>query len=523
VVGCAAGSFLIGCRNETAVPTKSPSVAPSITGPSTISPSLPASTSAARHSSTATASPFPTLSENGPYLMFGSIREENALFLYDADGSGKAVLRIPQEGNIHRIGIGLGELLSPDGKYLAYYSGDYLSFDNPDELPITLSLFNIHDGTAVKIADVAGPDYRQKLYRLADQLKESNPDGYSVTGGEEDWVAADLISVFTTSLFTLSWAPDGSALAFAAQIDGNSSDVYVYDVGSGAIRRVEESLHSVYEIRWSPDGKHIVYENAIPYRWGVAYFLYVIQAGAPPVSNPNAVFEVTEFLAGEWLSPTSLLLFNWMKGHGLWNVYALNILTGDAKRLWDGSVFNYAIDPENRLIALCTSNFGRIEQIGFFIIAFTGKAEKIFEGIYWLQVFYRGGNKHRFLVQGVGGIEAMGQYPIQNDVVGIALEGTPKKLGKFSSTQISISPDHMYLLLFDEKKLFLYDARDELIRSIPMKDVRKVVWRPDSQAFFFTNERELYFMPAPDGEPELVETCVQFDCVLDDAVWVSSI
>jgi hypothetical protein len=76
-------------------------------------------------------------------------------------------------------------------------------------------------------------------------------------------------------------------------------------------------------------------------------------------------------------------------------------------------------------------------------------------------------------------------------------------------------------LLFGEKELFLYDARDELIRSIRKKDVRKVVWRPDSRAFFFTNERELYFLPVPDGEPELVETCLPFDCVLDDAVWVS--
>jgi hypothetical protein len=55
------------------------------------------------------------------------------------------------------------------------------------------------------------------------------------------------------------WSPGGHYLAFSGAIDGPSLDLYVYDVTSGAIRRLTDGPFDADSLHWSPDGKWIVH------------------------------------------------------------------------------------------------------------------------------------------------------------------------------------------------------------------------------------------------------------------------
>lgn len=53
-------------------------------------------------------------------------------------------------------------------------------------------------------------------------------------------------------------------------------------------------------------------------------------------------------------------------------------------------------------------------------------------------------------------------------------------LGHFDYDKISISPDHVRLLMFDNTKLYLYNKNDELIKTFPIPVIQRIFWRLDS-------------------------------------------
>jgi dipeptidyl aminopeptidase/acylaminoacyl peptidase len=134
---------------------------------------------------------------------------------------------------------------------------------------VTLKLLSISDGTIRKVADVVTDGYENKLDQLAENLKQLYPDHYKNIddpdqSGGIDWVGDGLITAFEWGIYSVAWSPDSHTLAFAAQIDGLSSDVYLYDVEKDTVQQAEDSLQNVTGIRWSPDGKKIIFENSEP-------------------------------------------------------------------------------------------------------------------------------------------------------------------------------------------------------------------------------------------------------------------
>jgi len=354
---------------------------------------------------------------------------------------------------------------------------------------------------------------------LAEKLKERYPNFYKVDDNG-DWVERSAINAFAWSIHSAAWAPDSRTLAFAAQIDGISSDVYQYHLETGTIHRVEDSLQSVSRIRWSPDGKYIVFNNSQPGPVYEGETLHAVKPGSQVTQEPISLYSGTWLFVGDWLSPDILLVADGTDTAGNFNLQALNINTGQLKDLWRNAVNNYAIDHKNQTIAINTSEFAKPETQGLYFVTFSGKQRKILDGIYYLELFFRGGGKHRFLVQGVGGDSKADTVHLAGDVVGIDLNGKQDLLGKFDYDKISISPDQVWLLMYDQANLYLYDTNDELIKTFPIPDIQKIIWRPDSHAIFYLANKELYTLLLPVGKPELVDKCNLSDCPLDDAVWL---
>lgn len=446
-------------------------------------------------------------------------QDKQVFFEYDADGLGRKVIELPSDGHIP-VFPRLASIVSPDGEWLAFYTGDIGRGDTPESLPLTLNLLNISNGKVLRIADVVTDGYIEKLEQLADDLKELDPDKYKPTD-EHDWVFTSVLSAFTWSIHSVSWSPDGHMLAFAAQIDGISSDVYLYNLDTGSMAQIESSIQNVSNINWSPDGEYVVFENSEPGHVYTGSSLYAVHPSDRMIDNPKRLYGGTWLHVGNWLSPNLLLVADGTDTAGIFNLQTLNIHTGQLRPLWTDSVGDYAIDPFNEIIVLNTGEFAEPEKFGVYFITFNGRQKKILEGLYWASLFFRGGEQHRFLLQGVSETGTNPTFSLAGDIVGLDLEGRATHVaGQFAYDKISVSPDNSWLLMYDEKNLYLYNANDDLAQTFQTNGIYSVVWRPDSQAIFFSDGKAIYFLPIPHGEPRLIQDCAQYSCSLRDIAWL---
>jgi hypothetical protein len=59
-------------------------------------------------------------------------------------------------------------------------------------------------------------------------------------------------------IFSTTWSPDGKTIAFSAQVDG-WTDLFLYDVETGAQRRLTNDLYADLQPVWSPDGRSLAF------------------------------------------------------------------------------------------------------------------------------------------------------------------------------------------------------------------------------------------------------------------------
>ena len=141
--------------------------------------------------------------------------------------------------------------VSPDGKWLAFYTG---SAGNPVDMPasgtfdLTLNLLDLSTGEEQPITPLLSKDYPNNFVTAAAQLNDP------------DITAEYLYQAFVHGITrALAWSADGRYLAFAGQMDGLSSDLYLYDVETKTIRRLSSGDQELQWIDWSPDGKWIAF------------------------------------------------------------------------------------------------------------------------------------------------------------------------------------------------------------------------------------------------------------------------
>lgn len=478
----------------------------------------PTKTQSPTPSPTATVTPYPTLSTQKPYLL--TWQGDQVFFAYDSEGLGRKVIELPPNGYIPVI-PSLDALVSPDGKWLVYYTGTLIGHGVTQEiLPVTINLMNIDSGEVIKIADVVTEGYLEKLGQLAEELKRLDPDFYKPVDNR-DWVLDRVHVEFIWSIHSVGWSPDGRMLAFAAQIDGVSSDVYLYNLNTESVKQIESSIQSVSKINWSPDGKYVVFENSIPGDTYTGTSLYAVQPSDRVIENPKRLYGGTWLHVGDWLSPNLLLVADGTDTAGIFNLQTLDIHTGQLRPLWTDSVGDYAIDPSNKIIALNTGEWAEPEKFGVYYITYNGQQTKVLEGLYWATLFFRGGGQHRFLMQGISEEETNPTLSLAGDIIGLDMQGKPTPIaGKFDYDKISISPDKTWFLMYDEENLYLYDVNDNLTQTFPVNGVYDIIWRPDSQAIFFSDNKAVYFLSIPNGDPRLIDECGQYGCLLRDVTWL---
>jgi ABC-type amino acid transport substrate-binding protein len=122
----------------------------------------------------------------------------------------------------------------------------------------------------------------------------------------------------------LAWSPDGSQIAYAAQI-GGQWDIYIVPARGGKPRRLTVSSSDERYPAWSPDGNAIAYSATSGMRPG----LFVI----PRDGNIARRLTSTEETAHPTWSPDRSQIVYTARIGGQWDIHVIPALGGDPQRL----------------------------------------------------------------------------------------------------------------------------------------------------------------------------------------------
>ena len=179
-----------------------------------------------------------------------------------APGESGALLLAPSTGAGQQ---NVAPSVSPDGSRVAFLS-------EKDLFGIDLFLADARTGEIQKKLVSANSDPHFDALRFIDSAGDWSPDGtqfvFAVfadgdnelaivdveSGDIERKIALDGIGAITSP----AWSPDGQFVAFSG-LDGGVSDIYTWDVVTGALTQLTDDKYGDLQPTWSPDGSTIAF------------------------------------------------------------------------------------------------------------------------------------------------------------------------------------------------------------------------------------------------------------------------
>ena len=458
-----------------------------------------------------TATPLPGLAAQGPYLVYLSTQPEGgqAVTLLNPDGNGRKVLPLPENGYIPDV----RNAVSPDGAWVTFYLGtpgqlDSGLLDTPSgTYTLTLNLMRVSDGSTQQVASLLSPDYPANFKTAAEQAIQASPDQYKDFTPEQ--LANSMAQTFLGGIYTSGWSSNSLYLAYTAETDGPTSDLYLYTLSSKNIRRLGSELEQVQWLTWSSDNLRILYGTVNEYRAGSPLDNFrVVRIDGGGAQNIGQM----GYRSG-WATASVYTVYTTNEAGNFAGLANMNILTRKSTIIWAYSFLDYAFDlKDGTMVIIGYSGEGASQQTGIYLQAANWK----FIPLDASGIFPRGSDDHRFVAASV-----------DQGVVGIAKDGTITTI-RNQAASISISPNWKWMVLFDAGQsgtiagIELYDEKDQLIKQITPLNPDRIVWRADSSGLFFRSGTELYYIAIPNGEPVLIDqnVAVGEDGDFNNFIWV---
>ncbi|HEX2993267.1 MAG TPA: hypothetical protein VHP14_00490 [Anaerolineales bacterium] len=410
----------------------------------------------------------PTVSFDGPRLVY---QGDPAVYMMYFDGAGKKKLNLPSDFVIQY----LEQNISPDGKWIAFHTG---SEENKD---IALNLFSIETGESILITSLLSPDYPHNFQKAFDRIQTSQKVFFN------KGAISSAMFELGFDLTMVSWSPDSRFLAFAGEMDGPTSDLYLYDMESQTIRRMFDDLLNLGSLEWADDGQVIFFSNIVPgeiYSWHIYY--------AIDVENGH----VQEFDVAGWdiidtcFESESCFWHYQGDGGDPNNISLLDTASGKSKTIWGSTFQDYAISLPDKLI-IVSGPYAEEPEPGTYFVDFAGKRKKISD------IFFE-----RFIYWDAEDACFIGAVP--DGLYRISLDGTIRKISETVYYEFSASPDGKWLIAYSGTGLLLFDSQLKVVRLIGGGSIENLVWQPDSSGLFFAT-KDLYHVSIPEGELQLVE------------------
>jgi dipeptidyl aminopeptidase/acylaminoacyl peptidase len=450
------------------------------------------------------ATPYPPLQTQGPYLLF--MRDNKNLTIMDANGSGSKPILLPSDGYISpQRNSSFENVVSPDGKWLTYFTG---SVREPYDL--ALHVLDLRDQTTFQVAKLITPGYPQNLAPV------KTSDAVELEGCREEACRLNLMELaFREGIGSMAWSPDSQSLAFAGQIDGPSSDVYLYQIEDQSIRRLVSDLENVLHIDWAPNGERILYQNSTAGLTYLTAYIYVADPDQQIPQSPAVIDSGKLSHKHSWIAGNLYLIVHGVEGAPPQDLRSLNTGTQELQDLWPYTAGSFAIDAGDQAIVVSTipgGYFNSAPDEGTYYIPIRGEIIKITEERFVLSNGFKESQVFGFR---------------ENQVYSILADGTITRIGpsKWSEYQPpAASPNQKWLILLEnQSRITLYSAETyEQIKVWEIDErIYRVSWRPDSLGLFLLTDRYLYYLSIPDGSPVRLQDCSpNRRCPNIDFVWL---
>jgi len=426
-----------------------------------------------------TATPYPSLQTEGPYLLF--TYDNRNFIIMDADGSGRKQFHLPNDGYVWD----LEKAVSPDGKWLAYYTG---SADEPYNF--ALNLLNLEDEAGFQIASLIAPGFPENLEPVTKTIEFIEYD--TDCSNDPKCQLSIVESAFMEGIRVLDWSPDGQSLAFVAQVDGPSSDIYVFSMKEQSIYRLTDALENIAQIDWAPNGEKILYLNSVPGRVYTAYYIYVADPKNKSPQHPKAI-DGGKFWSWEgWMNDNAYLISSGGEGAPPAFFRYINTDTLQTKVIWNPESEIFTIHSElHALLITLTSEEAELYQTqlksGTYVAYVDGRKIKISDEIY--EPLSEPAFPDSFFAKGDGNL-----YNVKLNNFTVMLI---KENADFTHLP-RISPNRKWFIIGDHDKLQLYSEGLELIKSWNIYPWG-ITWEPNSTGVFLYDygENMLYYLSIP--------------------------
>ncbi|HET9912386.1 MAG TPA: hypothetical protein VFQ13_10880 [Anaerolineales bacterium] len=463
-----------------------------------VSPTIPPSPAP---SATPTITPYPGLQTQGPYLLFTN--DDSNFTLMDADGSGRRQFRLPNDGY---LGWSTARAVSPNGKWLAYYTGavEQAPYD------LALHLYDLENQTTLLVADLIAPGFPENLEPVTKTIDFTDFSGDCFS--DLKCQLGEVEFAFRQGVRRLTWSPDGKFLAFAAQIDGPSSDVYIFNVEDQSTRRLTSELENVWSMDWSPDGEKILYLDAVPGTVGLSRYFRVADPNMQTIQTPRQIDGGSFWLQQEgWIDKNSYLIWDGGDGASPHHIRYINTDTQQVREVWKYTAETLIVDQERHQVILVTrpsETEDEKPEKGVYFVSREGVYTKVSDDIYY--PFDQDPFGMYFVTYGYAQLAA------------ISTNGTILDLSRkrYDYEIPRVSPDQKWVILPSDMGTELYSKTMQFYRKIWDVPSSKIIWRPDSLGAFLFLDTRMYYLPIPDGEPTLIEDCAPSYCSSVDYAWV---
>jgi hypothetical protein len=482
----------VATAGETATLAESPGTvtfSPSKTTTQTQTPSLTPTrnlleTSILTPTQTPTATKFPGLQSTGPFIVVDDWKESiRSATFYNLQGSISWTYTFPYS---QYNGI------SHDWKWYAYVTGSVNGKGTYPEGGVILHLSNLLTGEVRDIANLVPQDYLDRQKRAIEHFDHERC-------AQPGSCLASALEELNGSFHSMKWSPDGKYLAFGAMIDGDSADVYVYDIDTAKFRRLEYGPGNPESFVWSPDGQWLIYEDIATDISSNGYWMTrgetrrtVRRDGTGWKKLPGPLdfhfwisdYEYLTYFTGCCNFPynSSPTIINLQLGNGFTYSIVMKQSNPDA----------IAVDPRSRMMAVlgglgCKGDICR--EWGLFYGSIYGTLSKVTgfgsgydpDIINYLHLHPRSGTVRPFTNISFGGEWA----PMQ----------------EWGHLLIS---DNYWMAGFDEKGIRVYDPVDTLRFELRDKKVIAAAWDTNSQGLFFLDGKAVYYWALGESEPRWV-------------------
>ena len=350
---------------------------------------------------------------------------------------------------------------------------------------------------------------------LLSQLAQLHPDEVTQDGfpiSIDRWAATGVWN-------EVAFSPDGLYLAFNAVIDGQSGDLYLFELETSALTRLTDGPTESVLPYWSPDGAYIVHGAAELLNYnasGSGYDYTGVWSAAADGSSIDLLFESDingfERVVG-WLDDATVLMdsdtpFNpFCSYHDL---RAVNVRTGETETLLAGGYSARAFDSETGTLSFsilrdppCNDLFSS----GIYVMdlaARTAPFQVVEDDVF--QIFWSPAGE-LFLAEAEFGVLAVARSGQFIDLVNP--EGTlGRPLIAPGSRRLAWNHEGVWIGT-------LQDNIDQLPTQIHPERVQKLTWSPNGEHLFLIEHEMIYVAAAPDFVPILVGSVS-----VGDPVWV---